>query len=47
MATYFHQFKKSNPFFLDYTFTNVSVLDYELCRWEENVSDHVAQVILI
>lgn len=42
-ATYYHQFKNSLPFFLDYTFANKPVKDYQLLKWDSEVSDHVAQ----
>lgn len=43
-ATYYHRFQKDQPFFLDYTFTNIPVKDYWLLGWEPTFSDHVAQV---
>lgn len=42
-ATYYHQFKESLPFFLDYTFANMPVKDYRIMEWDAEVSDHVAQ----
>jgi len=42
-ATYYHQFKESLPFFLDYTFANMPIKDYQLMEWDAEVSDHVAQ----
>ena len=42
-ATYYHQFKKDLPFFLDYTFTNIPIKEYRLMDWDGEVSDHVAQ----
>lgn len=47
MATYYHQFKENYPFFLDYTFANIPVHSYKLCRWNKDESDHVAQEIII
>lgn len=44
-ATYYHRFERTQPFFLDYTFTNIPVKDYWLLGWEPQFSDHVAQVI--
>lgn len=44
-ATYYHRFEKDQPFFLDYTFTNIPVKDYTLFGWEPALSDHVMQVI--
>lgn len=46
-ATYYHRFQKEQPFFLDYTFTNIPVKDYWLYGWEPRFSDHVPQVIEI
>lgn len=44
-ATYYHQFCKEQPFFLDYTFTNMPVKDYWLLSWDPSFSDHVPQLI--
>ena len=46
-ATYYHQFKESLPFFLDYTFANIPVKEYRLLEWDAEVSDHVAQYLEI
>lgn len=48
-ATYFHQFKKESPFFLDYTYSNfpIPLEAYRLLDWEKKFSDHVGQVIEI
>ena len=46
-ATYYHQFKKEQPFFLDYTYLNFPVKNYELLSWNKEISDHVGQVIEI
>lgn len=46
-ATYYHQFKDNALFFLDYSFANFVVRSYELCEWDREVSDHVAQKIII
>lgn len=45
VATYYHRFDEGQPFFLDYTFTNILVKRYRLVRWDSGFSDHVAQVI--
>jgi hypothetical protein len=29
-ATYYHQFKKEQPFFLDYTYANMEIEKYKL-----------------
>lgn len=47
LATYYHQFKKEQPFFLDYTFSNIPVKNYSLLDWNKRLSDHVAQCIEI
>ena len=44
-ATYYHQFKESQPFFIDYTFTNIPIKSYELGEWDKMLSDHVPQFI--
>lgn len=44
-ATYYHQFKKDNPFFLDYTYSNFTVKQYKLLDWDKGMSDHVGQFI--
>lgn len=46
-ATYYHQFKAEQPFFLDYTYSNFPVKNYELLPWNKNMSDHVGQIIEI
>lgn len=46
-ATYYHQFKKERPFFLDYTYSNIPVKDYKLLNWDKAMSDHVGQMIEI
>ena len=43
--TYYHQFKKDNPFFLDYTYANFEVIKYELMDWDPKFSDHRGQII--
>ena len=43
-ATYYHQFKNEQPFFLDYTYSNIPVNHYELLEWNKDMSDHVGQV---
>lgn len=46
-STYYHQFKESLPFFLDYTFTNIPIKSYTLGEWDKALSDHVPQFIEI
>jgi len=46
-ATYYHQFKESLPFFLDYTFSNIPIKSYKLGDWDKTLSDHVPQFIEI
>lgn len=46
-ATYYHRFQKDQPFFLDYTFTNMPMKEYRLFEWDSQFSDHVAQFIEI
>ena len=46
-ATYYHQFKDSLPFFIDYTFSNIRIKSYRLGNWDRNISDHVPQFIEI
>ena len=45
--TYHHRFKEDMPFFLDYTFTNITLFAYMIGGWERKVSDHNAQIIVI
>ena len=45
--TYYHQFKEAQPFFLDYTYSNFEVKDYELLDFGRKFSDHVGQVVEI
>ena len=44
-ATYYHQVKESQPFFIDYTFTNIPIKSYELGVWDKMLRDHVPQFI--
>lgn len=46
-ATYYHQFKENLPFFLDYSFSNIPIISYELGEWDRMLSDHVPQFIEI
>lgn len=46
-ATYYHQFKENLPFFLDYTFSSIPIISYELGKWDRMLSDHVPQFIEI
>ncbi len=46
-ATYYHQFKEEQPFFLDYAYSNFSVKEYDLFDLGRDMSDHVGQVIQI
>lgn len=47
ICTYHHQFKKEQPFFIDYTFTNIPILSYTIGSWERNTSDHKPQIMII
>lgn len=43
MPSYYHQFKETSKFFIDYAFTNAEIVDYKLFTWDETnrMSDHV------
>lgn len=43
LPTYFHQFKETCKFFIDYAFTNTDIVNYKLYTWDETnrMSDHV------
>lgn len=47
--TYYHQYKETAPFFLDYAFTNQEVKNYKLFSWDESqrMSDHVPLMVEI
>ena len=47
--TYYHQYKESAPYFIDYAFTNAEVKNYKLYTWNESkrMSDHVPLMIEI
>ena len=45
--TYYHQFKESKPFFIDYTFSNIPLKSYKIDEWDSQLSDHVPQMIEI
>ena len=44
-STYYHKPLNDKPFFLDYTYSKMAVLKYELLDWDKKTSDHVCQVI--
>lgn len=46
-TTYHWQFKEEQKFFLDYTFTNIEDVKYLLEEWNDEFSDHHAQIIEI
>jgi len=46
-ATYYHQFKETQPFFIDYTFSSIPLKSYHLGEWDKDLSDHVPQIIEI
>ena len=46
-ATYYHQFKKNQPFFIDYTFSSIPVKSFKIGEWDSYISDHVPQFIEI
>lgn len=43
--TYYHCFKAEWPFMLDYAYTNMDVLDFQVLPWDKNLSDHVGLVL--
>lgn len=45
--TYYHQFKAEQGFFIDYAYTNAAIVSYRLMDWNREMSDHVAQEIVI
>jgi hypothetical protein len=47
VPTYYHQFKESHPFFIDYTFSSIPMKSYRLGDWDRNLSDHVPQFMEI
>ena len=46
-ATFHWQFREKQQFFLDYTFTNIEDVKYQLEEWNSNFSDHHAQTFEI
>ena len=46
-ATYYHQFKKNQPFFIDYTFSRIPIKSFKIGEWDSDISDHVPQFIEI
>lgn len=44
--TYYHLFKETLPFFIDYTYTNLPVKSYRLLPWDSKMSDHIGQEIV-
>ena len=47
MATYYHQFHETDPYFLDYAYTNFPVTSFRLMPWNKELSDHVGLEIII
>lgn len=47
VPTYYHLFKRSQPFFIDYTFSSIPLKSYSLGEWDRNLSDHVPQFMEI
>lgn len=47
--SYYHLFKETSQFFLDYAFTNAEIVNYKLYTWDETnrMSDHVPVVVEI
>lgn len=45
--TYYHQFQKDRPFFLDYAYTKTWVDAFRLLPWDKEMSDHVGMTIEI
>ena len=39
-ATFFWRFKEESPFFLDYAFSNLKPMSFEIGQWEKTISDH-------
>lgn len=47
MATYYHRFHDSEPFFIDYAYTNFPVTSFQMFPWDKEMSDHVALEVLV
>ena len=47
VPTYYHLFKESQQFFIDYTFSCIPLKSYRLGEWDRNLSDHIPQFIEI
>jgi hypothetical protein len=45
-ATYFHRFQESDPYFLDYAYTNFDVASFRLLPWNKEMSDHVGLEVI-
>lgn len=45
IATFYWYFRESNPFFIDYAFTNIPVKHYSVGEWDKKMSDHCPQFI--
>lgn len=45
--TYYHQFNEDKPFFIDFAYTNMQIIDYKLLPWNGKFSDHVCQEIIL
>ena len=47
VPTYYHHFRESQKFFIDYTFSSLPLKSYQLGEWDRTISDHVPQFIEI
>ena len=47
VPTYYHLFKETQQFFIDYTFSGIPLKSYSLGKWNKDLSDHVSQFIEI
>ena len=47
VPTYYHRFRESDPYFLDYAYTNCPVASLRMFPWDREMSDHVGMEIII
>lgn len=44
--TYFHRFCESDPYFLDYAYTNFPVASFRIFPWDKEMSDHIGLEVI-
>ena len=46
IPTYYHRFRESDSYFIDYAYTNFPVASFRMFPWDKEMSDHVGLEVL-